>query len=299
MESVTPFLQPSPAPLFDRKALMAARRRGDLARHGFLYEENAKALMERLSFVKRPFLQALDLGSRGPWLAELLRRGNPDRQVFRASFGLAAGAHIAAGEEALPFAEGSFDLMTSNLALHWTNDLPGVLIQARRCLKPDGFFLASLFGGGTLAELRSCLAGAELELKGGAAPRVSPFLDVREGGALLQRAGFALPVAEREAVTLVYPDAFALMRELRGMGETNRLRSRARGLASRSLFFRAAEIYAQRFARGGGVAATFEIITLSGWSPDPCQQKPLKPGEGRMPLAEALDARAAGMDAGR
>ena len=196
---------------------------------------------------------------------------------------------VAADEEALPFADGSLDLIVSALALQFVNDLPGALIQIRRALKPDGLFLAALIGGDSLTELREAFAQAESEIEGGVSPRVAPFADVRELGALLQRAGFALPVVDSDRLTVRYESVFALMRDLRRMGATNVLTERRRAPLRRATLQRMAEIYAQRFADPDGrVRATFEIVWLSGWVPHESQQKPLRPGSARQRLADAL-----------
>jgi SAM-dependent methyltransferase len=199
------------------------------------------------------------------------------------------GPCVQADEEALPFAAQSFDLVVSGLALQHVNDLPGTLIQVRRALQPDGLLLAALLGGATLNELRTSLLAAEEEVEGGASPRVAPFADVRDLGALLQRARFALPVVDADTVTVTYPHALALMRELRAMGATNVLHARRRSPLRRATLARALEIYAQRFGLANGrVPATFEIMTLTGWAPHESQQKPLQPGTAKMRLAEAL-----------
>jgi hypothetical protein len=170
------------------------------------------------------------------------------------------------------------------------NDIPGFIIQVRRTLKPDGLFLGAMAGAGTLNELRESLLAAESELYGGISPRVSPFVDVRDAGALLQRAGLALPVADTEMVTVRYDNLFALIADLRAMGETSVLSDRSRRPATRRLFARAAEIYAERFSDPDGrIRASFAIVWLSGWAPDPSQQKPLKPGSAKMSLAKALE----------
>jgi SAM-dependent methyltransferase len=199
---------------------------------------------------------------------------------------------VAADEEALPFRDGSLDLVVSALALHFVNDLPGTLVQIRRALKPDGLFLAAMLGGETLTELRRAFAEAEVELEGGISPRVVPFPDLRDLGALLQRAGFALPVADIERLTVRYATVFALMHDLRRMGATNALIERRRMPLRRATLLRMAEIYGRRFADPDGrLRATFEIVWLSGWAPDPSQQKPLQPGSAKMRLADALGTR--------
>jgi hypothetical protein len=178
------------------------------------------------------------------------------------------------------------------LALHLVNDLPGALLQVRRALKPDGLFLAAILGGETLHELRAALTGAEVEVTGGASPRVAPFAEIRAVGALLQRAGFALPVVDQDRLVIRYDDAFALMHDLRAMGAASPLAERSRKPLRRSVLFRAATDYARRFADPDGrVRATFDVISLSGWAPDPGQPKPLRPGSAAMRLADALGAR--------
>jgi SAM-dependent methyltransferase len=199
------------------------------------------------------------------------------------------GLRIVADEEALPFAAGSLDLVVSGLALQAVNDLPGVLVQIRRALRPDGLFLAALLGGDTLGELRQSFAVAESELEGGASPRVAPFADLRDMGALLQRAGFALPVTDTDRVTVRYATPIALMLDLRRMAATNPLVERRRVPLRRATLMRAIEIYAARFADGDGrVRASFDIVWLSGWVPHENQQQPLRPGSAKMRLADAL-----------
>jgi len=209
---------------------------------------------------------------------------------------------LAADEEALPFANETFDLAVSALSLQWVNDLPGTLAQIRRALKPDGLFLAALIGGETLGELRESLAVAESEIAGGASPRVSPFVDVRTLGSLLQRADFALPVTDVERMTVRYPTVRALMRDLRRMAAANALAERSRKPLKRAVLARAEEIYAERFADPDGrLRATFDVMWLSAWAPHDSQQKPLKPGSAKMRLADALGTRerTAGEKAGR
>lgn len=205
-------------------------------------------------------------------------------------------ATLCCDEEALPAAEASLDLVLSNLSLHWVNDLPGAFAQIRRALKADGLLLATMFGGETLRELRSVLIDAEAEVAGGASPRVSPFVDVREAGNLLTRAGFALPVVDTDNLTVTYGDMFKLMADLRAMAETNAVLARAKLPARRSLFLRAAELYAERFTDARGrLVATFQIVTLTAWAPHASQQKPLRPGSAKARLADALKADEVGL----
>ena len=200
-------------------------------------------------------------------------------------------AAACADEELLPFAAHSLDLVISNLSLHWVNDLPGALAQIRAALRPNGLLLATLFGSETLKELRSALLDAEVEITGGAAPRVSPFTDVRDAGNLLTRAGFALPVVDTETVTVTYSDMFKLMADLRAMGEANTVLERPRVPTRRDVLLRAAALYADRFADDRGrLNATFQIITMTAWAPHASQQKPLRPGTASARLADALKA---------
>ncbi len=279
--------------LFDR-ALVKRRQKRALAQGAadFLLAAAVEELVARLSAVQRDFARALDLGGPSPMLAEAL--ATPARDVFRLAadpaFG-AAGRLAVADEEALPLAPASVDLVVSALALQWVNDLPGCLAQIRRALKPDGLLLACLVGGASLPELRASFVAAEAELEGGASPRVSPFGDVRELGALMQRAGFALPVVDFETLTVRYDSMFGLMADLRAMGATNALLARARKPLRRKTLMRAAEIYAERFSDPDGrVRASFDIVWLSGWAPHESQQKPAARGSARMSLEEALKA---------
>ena len=296
--------------IFDRRLLRRRRDRaaGRPTRTDFLWREVGERLADRLDDVRRRFPLALDLGCHDGTLGRLLgARGGIETLVqcdlspamARAAAGaeeqsaLAADAvrrpALAADEEALPFAAGSFDLVLSALSLHWTNDLPGALIQVRQALKPDGLFLGALLGGETLGELRGALMQAELELEGGASPRVSPFADLRDAGGLLQRAGFALPVADRDRITVTYPNALALMAELRAMGESNAILARRRRPTRRATLLRAAAIYqAGHGDQSGRLPASFEVLYLTGWAPHASQQQPLKPGAAQARLADAL-----------
>ena len=257
---------------------------------GFLLDRAVEDLEERLSAVLRPFPLALDVGTPTPAAAEALRRSGRAGTVVRLSPAFEPGS-VLGDEERLPFGGETFDLAVSLLALQGVNDLPGALIQIRRALKPDGLLVAALLGGGTLAELRQAFAEAEAELEGGASPRVAPFADLRDIGGLLQRAGFALPVADSDIFRVRYASPFGLMRDLRRMGLTNALNDRRKTPLRRTTLLRAAEIYAERFSDPDGrVRATFEIVWLSGWTPHESQQKPLRPGSAKMRLADALGA---------
>jgi SAM-dependent methyltransferase len=286
------------ATLFDRALLRQRRQRAH--GHGperFLLERAAVDLAERLQAVSRRFPLALDVGTPDDALARAVAaREQIERLVICDPLAklrdAACGLRVAGDEEALPFAPGCFDLVVSALALHWTNDLPGVFVQIRRILKPDGLFLATLVGGETLTELRQCLAAAESELEGGISPRVAPFVDVRALGALLQRAGFSLPVADADRLTVRYSSLIDLLRDLRRMGATSPLVERRRTPLRRTTLARAAELYAQRFADADGrLRATFDLLSLSGWAPHDSQQQPLRPGAAKSRLADALGAR--------
>jgi SAM-dependent methyltransferase len=275
--------------VFDRALLRRRMRRAlALGPETFLIDRVAADLAERLGAVLRTFDVAADLGTP----TESGRDALADHAIgmlIAASALPRAQPAIVADEEALPFREASLDLIVSALALQFVNDLPGALIQVRRALKPDGLFLAAMLGGDTLSELRQAFAAAEAEVEGGASPHVAPFADVRDMGALLQRAGLALPVTDVERLTVRYSSAFILMGELRRMGATNVLAERRRTPLRRATLRRMAEIYAQRFADPDGkIRATFEIIWLSGWAPHESQQKPLRPGSAKARLADAL-----------
>jgi SAM-dependent methyltransferase len=276
-----------------RRRLARARTLGPAA---FLIERVAAELAERLSAVLRTFHRAVDLGTPGDALARALAAGGKVETIITAAPDAAQRdrtfLRVAADEEALPFAEASLDLAVSGLALQFVNDLPGTLVQIRRALKADGLLLAALIGGDSLTELRQAFALAESEIDGGISPRVAPFIDLRELGALLQRAGFALPVVDSDRLTVRYGNVLALMHDLRRMGATNLLTERRRLPLKRATLRRMADIYAARFADADGrLRATFEIVWLSGWAPHASQQQPLKPGSASRRLAEALGTR--------
>lgn len=300
--------------LFDRRAVRRHRDRAVGMPRGpndpdFLFNEIAERLADRLNEVTRAFPVALDLGSRNGALARALARRPGTEKVVQTDLSpvMAARARnanrffptVVADEERLPFAEKAFDLVVSCLDLHWVNDLPGTLIQINRALKPDGLFLAAIFGGRTLAELRDVLMAAEIEVEGGAGPRVSPFTELQDAGGLLQRAGFALPVADRDTITVTYEHAFNLMYDLRRMGETNAVSERRHSFTRRRTLLRAAEMYLQRHTdRQGRLHATFEVLYLTGWAPDASQPRPLRPGSASQRLAEALGAEEVPLDRG-
>jgi SAM-dependent methyltransferase len=283
--------------IFDRSLLRSRRRRAEtLGPATFLLDRVAGELAERLAAVLRRFELAVDLGTP----TDAVRRAVSDLgsiSTVVATLETAPAANVAdktgpcvvADEETLPFHDASLDLVVSALALQFVNDLPGVLVQIRRALKPDGLFLAAQIGGETLTELRQAFAAAESEIEGGASPRVAPFADVRTLGNLLQRAGFALPVADSDSYVVRYNSPLDLMHDLRRMSATNALLARRRTPLRRATLIRTAEIYAQRFAEPDGcVRATFEVVWLSGWAPHQSQQQPLRPGSAKARLADAL-----------
>ncbi|HMS93816.1 MAG TPA: methyltransferase domain-containing protein [Tabrizicola sp.] len=267
---------PLPPPLVDLAGL--ARQRHRARSHPgheaalFLHRLAADDLQERLLEVNRRFTNhALIAGFSDFW---------------RGRF---AEARVLDPQDALPFAPGAQDLVIHALALHWANDPLGQLIQCRRALKPDGLFLGVMFGGQTLQELRASLAEAEAQVAGGLSPRVLPMGEIRDLGALMQRAGFALPVADSVTQTVHYPDFAALMSELRAMGETNALAARPRHFTRRTVLTRAEAIYHANFpAPDGRITATFELVFLTGWAPHESQQQPLRPGSAKARLADAL-----------
>ncbi len=292
--------------IFDRELLRWRQRRaGALGAESFLIDRVAADLGERIAVVLRRFERVVDLGTPTDAVRRVLAANDNVGTIIAATPHAAwlddAFPRVAADEEALPFADGSLDLVVSALALQFVNDLPGTLIQIRRALKSDGLLLAAMIGGDSLSELREVFAAAESEIEGGISPRVAPFADAREMGALLQRAGFALPVVDSDRLVVRYDSAFALMRDLRRMGATNVMAERRRTPLKRGTLMRMAEIYAQRFADPDGrVRASFEIVWLSGWVPHESQQKPLRPGSAARRLADALGTKehAAGDKAG-
>jgi len=286
----------NPVTIFDRALLRKRRDRAAprFAEYDFLTAAMAERLADRLQDTTRRFPFALDLGCHQGQLARALAGTQRidmlvQCDVSEAMLRRAHGLRVAADEEYLPFAPGSFDLVMSAGALQWVNDVPGALAQIQRILKPDGMFLAVVPGGQTLRELRECLLAAELHVSGGAGPRVSPFIDVRDAGALLQRAQFALPVADTEMLTVSYPTPLDLMFDLRGMGQANALCEAQKRFSRRGTLMRAAALYREKYGDTEGRAqATFELVTLTGWKPDASQPKPARRGSGKLSLALAL-----------
>jgi SAM-dependent methyltransferase len=275
-------LNPTAAPiLFDRSLLRArlgrAQRQGSVT---FLLDRIAEDMAERLDAVLKDFKSAAEIGTPGDQL----------RGALAARFAHLSRVDLPEREsEPLPLPAESLDLVISALAFQFVNDLPGVLAQIRRSLRPDGLLMAAMIGGDTLTELRQSFATAEAELEGGVSPRVAPFADLRDVGALLQRAGLALPVTDVDRVVVRYDSVFSLMHDLRRMGATNILVERRRMPTRRTTMLRMADIYRERFSDPDGrIRATFDIVWLSGWAPHENQQKPLKPGSAKVSLAEAV-----------
>jgi SAM-dependent methyltransferase len=284
--------------LFDRELLNARRARA--ARSGvlpdFLLRRAVDDMADRLAGVERGFARILNLGAHHGLLAERLAETHQaadlvvNMEASTPLLALCKPPKVRGDEELLPFRDGAFDLIASALSLQFVNDLPGTLVQIRRALKPDGLFLGSVLGGATLQELRQAFTEAELELEGGVSPRVAPMADIRDFGALLQRAGFALPVADTDLVTVTYASPLALMIELRAMGAGNVLTERRKRPLRKTTLARAIELYQAHFGVGQGrVRASFEIIHLAGWAPHESQQKPLRPGSAQARLADALN----------
>jgi len=287
--------------LFDRALHRTRLDRAapDYASADFLKRRAAQDVVMRLETILRRFPVAVDLGSRNGAFAQALSQSDAAANIdvlFQTDLSArmlagGTGARVAADEERLPFGDDTLDLAVSTLALHWTNDLVGALIQIRRALRPDGLFIGAMFGGATLTELRQVLLQAEDEISGGASFRVSPFADAIDAAGLLQRAGFALPVADVDRVKVRYGHPLELLRDLRRMGETSVLLDRSRKPLGRRVLLRAMELYVERFAEADGrVPATFEIVAVTGWAPHDSQQKPLRPGSAKMRLADALGA---------
>jgi NADH dehydrogenase [ubiquinone] 1 alpha subcomplex assembly factor 5 len=282
--------------LFDNSAHRRNRQRAaaNFGNFAFLKDEAAMRLADRVKLMRRNFPLCLDLGAHdgrlNQHLAPLGKIGRMIEVDSASRFAANAGSRFVVHEIAdLPYRSGCFDAIFSCLSLHWVDDLPGLIMQIRRLLKPDGLCLLSLLGGNSIHELRSALAAADDEISGGVYPRCAPMADIRDIGMLLGRAGLALPVADSDRLIVTYPNMFRLMADLRGMGEQNAMLGRSRKFTKRATFLRAAEIYSARFGRpDGSVPASFEVVTLTGWAPHESQQKPLKPGVSAHRLAAAL-----------
>lgn len=285
--------------IFDRELVRKRRQRTSphITQYDFLLKYVAEDLTDRLKIILREFPLALDFGAHhGVVGAKIRTLPSVGKVIFLDSsaklISQCDGERVQANEEFLPFAPNSLDLVVSGLSLQYVNDLPGVLLQLRQALKPDGLFLAAIVGGRSLWELREAFALGQTEVEGGMSPHIAPFIDVRDAGHLLQRAGFSLPVTDSDLLTIQYTSALDLMRDLRGMGASNALVARSRNFLRRETFLRVMEIYQEKFALDNGkVAATFEILTLIGWCPHHSQQMPLRPGSAKSRLADALETK--------
>ncbi len=283
--------------LFDRNILKQKRIRclGHLNDAGFLLEHTGRVLINRLDDIKRDFPITLQLGGRDNQQFSATVQEKAKTQLYIKTDLITdtlGRGDVCIDEEILPFKSKSIDLIVSNLCLHSTNDLPGVLIQARHALKADGLFIASMLGGETLYELRQSLMQAEIKLSGGASPRIMPFADKPQMGDLLRRAGFSLPVIDSDIVTVSYENIFKLMQDLRGMGESSIIADRQKNFTRRELFLEAEKYYHENFAEEGNrIKASFEIIYLIGWAPHESQQQPLRPGSAKNRLADALNTK--------
>jgi len=278
----------APPVIFDpvRRALRLQRAGAQFAEADFLHRRAAENAVLSLEATLRQFPVVVDLSAHTAVFGQALAASDAAIRVGTPVVG--ANNTAAPGASPLAIADGSADLIVSLMTLHWANDLPGALSQIRRALRPDGLFLGTLLGAGTLKELRAVLTEAELGERGGAQARVSPFADGFDGAGLLQRAGFALPVADVDRITVRYPDLFALIRDLRAMGETSVLAGPVRPL-TRGMIARAAAVYSERHGEPDGrIPATFEIVNLAGWAPHESQAKPLPRGSARVRLADAL-----------
>lgn len=290
--------------IFDRAAVRIHRDRAaritagrDFGDSNFLFMEVADRLVDRLLDIQRNFEVALDLGCHSGEVLHWLNK-NPGKvsHLFQTDMAPAyakiahkKSASFVSNEDALPIKPASLDLLITNMSLHWVNDLPGALIQMKQALKPDGLFLGSMLGGDSLFQMRGAIMDAEIELSGGVSPRVSPFATVQDAGRLMQNAGFTIPVLDSEVIDVTYDNLFKLAADLRNMGETNSVHVRNKTFSSRRLFMRAAEIYAEKHQQEDGrIPASFVILYMHGWAPDPSQQQPAKPGSGQASLANFL-----------
>lgn len=281
--------------VFNRSAIRRHRDRAaaNFSNHDFMVREITERLIDNLKDIRKDFQNIVSLQADMSIVNQHFENVPIIHQDF--SFDMLQSQHgllIQGDEEFFPYKNQSLDLILSCLSLHWVNDLPGSLTQFLQSLTPDGLFMGVLFGGDTLKELRDVMMSAEMELRGGISPHISPFLDVKDAGALLQRAGFALPVVSAETITVKYDNAFSLMNELKAMGEQNGLVKRFKGLTRPELLTRAAHIYQNEYADSADrIPATFEILYLQGWAPHESQQKPLKPGSAKMSLKDVLGAK--------
>lgn len=288
-----------PSTIFNRRLLRNRRDRcaAQFGDYDFIIRAATEQLIDRLEDMTRSFDVAVHIGCHTGMACQLLRHSPKIGHLIQTDMSYpmlqqTSGARIVCDEAWLPFADASVDLVFSTWSLHWVNDLPGTLIQIRRMLKPDGLFLCAMPGAHTLQELRDSLAYAESELSGGISPRIAPFVDVRDAGNLLQRAGFALPVVDSTTLQVTYPHALKLMHDLRGMGENNHLMQQRSTIPPRALFAHTAAYYAQHFPAEdpARILASFEMVTLTAWAPHASQQQPARRGSGQVNLQSFFDS---------
>ena len=283
--------------IFERKQLRRNRDRcaKSFKDHNFLFKWVEQELLDRLGDIKHNFHNVLQIGARtsNNFTSNIIETAHiqslSTMDITEKLLKNHKEPTILGDEESLPFAQNTIDMVLSALSIHVVNDLPGCLMRINRVLKADGLFLAAMFGGETLHELRQSLTHAELEIKGGASPRIAPFADKKQMGDLLQRAGFALPVVDSDMISVTYDTMFDLLHDLRGMGESNIITARDKSYTGRNFFTEAERYYAKHFSEPDGrIHASFEIIFLIGWSPHSSQQQPLKPGSATYKLEEIL-----------
>lgn len=292
----SPFKAPSKNnDLFNRSLIRSRRERiaASFSDYDFLNREISERLIDNLHDIKMSFETILSMNLcddtiRSYFKDVFLINQNMAHKMLAGKY----GKKVQADEDLFPYKNQCLELIISCLTLHWINDIPGSLIQIRRSLKPNGLFMGAVFGGETLFELRASMLKAGIDIRGGATPHVSPFIDIRDAGTLMQRAGFSLPVISTERITVNYTDAFSLMKELKNMGENNALIKRFKGLTSKKFMFAVAEKYQQDYGNEDGkVSATFDVIYMKGWAPHESQQQPLKPGTGKISLKVALGSK--------
>ena len=291
--------------IFSKKKNLISRNRASTKykKYDYLFNEVNERLFERLQLVKRKFQNTLEIGSRTGNTINLFNKKKDIKNIFISDISkemLLIAKEIQTNkqkifltldEENLPFKNNQFNLVFSNLYLHWSNDLYKVLNEIYRILKPDGLFLCSIFGSGTLNELKYSLCDAEDKVSKNISPRVSPFLRLQDAGTLLQKVGFQLPVIDKDTIKIFYNDIFSLMKDLKGMGESNSLIERKKNFTTKKLFSVANEIYKKKFSENKKIYATFEILYFIGWSKHSSQQKPMIPGSAKKRLAEALSTK--------
>ena len=291
--------------IFSKKKNQISRNRASTKykKYDYLFNEVNYRLFDRLKFIKREFASTLEIGSRTGNTINLFNKKKDIKKIFISDISkemlLIAKKRqtdkqkifLILDEENLPFNNKQFNLVFSNLYLHWSNDLFKVLNEIYRTLKPDGLFLCSIFGSETLNELKYSLCSAEDKISKSISPRVSPFIRLQDAGVLLQKVGFQLPVIDKDNIKIFYDDIFFLMKDLKGMGESNSLIDRKKNFTTKKLFSVANEIYKKKFSKNKKIYATFEILYFIGWSTHSSQQKPKRPGSAKKRLADVLSSK--------